>query len=261
MYSHHRRTVEDLAAHVEADESALALVIVGSVARGDARPDSDVDCYLVVSDTECERRLSTRATTFSADDLCDYPDRRAGGPVVSLAFLHDVAERGSEPARFAFVNAYVAFSRAAGLSDVLARIPIYQEHERVEKLSSFASQLPVHLSYLELGEYSRNPYLLVQPAVELVLFGGRLLLAHNRILYPGRKLFMRELERAPDKPEGITELARDLLMRPSIRLATEFHDRVMQFAEWPVPPEGHWERYRRDRELGWLHGGTALADR
>src|SRR5437879_12830929 len=53
-------------------------------------------------------------------------------------------------------------------------------------MKSFVSQLPVHLAYLELGEYSGNAWLLAETAVELVLFGGRLILAHNRILLCAR---------------------------------------------------------------------------
>ena len=42
-------------------------------------------------------------------------------------------------------------------------------------MESFASQLPVHFSYLELGEFSDNAYILNETAVQMALFGGRLL--------------------------------------------------------------------------------------
>ncbi len=260
MYAHHQQTIARLADRCQADPTMLALIIVGSVARGDAHAGSDVDCYLVATDAEYQRRLAAGATGFNADDPADYPDGHAGGPIVDLAFLHDMAARGSEPARFAFVNARIAWARLSDLEPVLARIPVYPEAERLDKMAGFVSQLPVHLAYLKLGEYSSNPYLLAQPAVELVLFGGRLLLAHNRLLYPGRKHFLREIERAPDKPAGIVDLARRLLSQPSIALATEFCDRILGFADWPQPPEGHWERFRRDRELHWRSGSVPLAD-
>ena len=73
--------------------------------------------------------------------------------MIDLTYLQDVAARGPEPARFAFVQAFPAFARLPNLTDLLDPIAQYPEHERTKKLVSFASQLPVHLSYLELGEH------------------------------------------------------------------------------------------------------------
>lgn len=133
------------------------------------------------------RRVERGQLGFVADDL--VPDTHVGGAIVDVAFLYDAAERGPEPARYAFVNARPVFSRVAELDALLSRIPVYPEEERERKMASFASQLPVHLAYLELGEYSDNPWLLAQTSTELVLFGGRLILAHNRMLFPNRKQF------------------------------------------------------------------------
>ena len=44
MYPDHAETIARLVARWQPDPTVLALIIVGSVARGDARPDSDVDC-------------------------------------------------------------------------------------------------------------------------------------------------------------------------------------------------------------------------
>lgn len=260
MYPHHQRTIQRLAERHQADPAALALLVIGSVARGEARADSDVDFYLLVTDAAYAVRQAAGRLWVDADDLCDEPGGHAGGRVLDLAYLRDVAARGPEPARFAFVGATPIFSRLPRLAEQLAPIARYPEHERTEKLASFASQLPVHLSYLELGEYSRNPYLLAQTAVELVLFGGRLILAHNRMLYPNRKWFMREFERAPDKPAGIVELARQLLAQPSIAVANVFCDQILGFQAWPQPPEGALARFQNDRELSWRHASASLAD-
>jgi hypothetical protein len=260
MQPHHQRAIERITERVAANPDVVALVIIGSVARGEAREDSDLDGYLFVSNDAYRERQAAGALTWSADDLCDWPGGYAGGVVADIGFLAEAAERAPEPTRFAFRGAFAAFSRGPGLEEVLRRIPLYPEHERAEKLASFASQLPVHLSYLVLGEYSGNRYLLAQTAVELVLFGGRLILAHNRMLYPNRKWLMRELERAPEKPAGMLELAEDLLTAPSIARAKAFCDMVLGFAPWPQPREGALARYQRDRELHWRTGPAPLAE-
>ena len=47
---HHEDTIAAYAAQVIDQPDTLALIVVGSVARGTARPTSDVDVYLVVTD-------------------------------------------------------------------------------------------------------------------------------------------------------------------------------------------------------------------
>ncbi|MGE5579850.1 MAG: nucleotidyltransferase domain-containing protein [Bacillota bacterium] len=260
MHPHHQSMIDRLVERYRDDENVLALVLVGSVARGDARPDSDVDCMMIVTDDEYQWCENAYRMSFSADDLCDYPDGHAGGGIHPLHHLHRIADRGPEPVRFMTSGARPILSRVRGLEELLARCSIYPERERTQKMMSFVSQLPVHLSYLELGEYSRNRYLLAETAVKLVLFGGRLILAHNRMLYPGRKWFMRELGRAPEKPDGIVDSALTLTASPSIAKAREFVETVMTFRDWPKPPEGYWDRYRRDSEATWITGRGPLED-
>lgn len=260
MRPQHERAIERLRQRFSIDDEVVALIIVGSVARGEAQARSDVDCYLVMTDQAYGRRLATGQTSFAADDVCDYPGGHAGGPVVDRGYLVHAAERAPEPTRFAFLDAIVALSRDPGLESVVRRIPVYAERERTEKMTSFISQLPVHLSYLELGEYSKNPWLLAETSVKLALFGGRLILAYNRILYPGRKQFVRALEGAPEKPQKFLALMTALLERPSIASARDFYDVVMKFAEWPRPAEGYMARFQEDVERRWRGAAAALAD-
>jgi hypothetical protein len=97
--------------------------------------------------------------------------------------------------------------------------------------------------------------------VALVLFGGRLILAHNRILYPGRKWFMREFEKASDKPEGIIDLATQLLRHPGISHAKAFCDSIVSYRDWPLPEEGTWQRIHEDNVWNWRNGRSSLAER
>lgn len=253
-----RATIEWLRRRCADDPRIEALVVIGSTARGEALAGSDVDCAFVLSREEREERAARGELGMhgaAAEGRVPF-----GGEFTDIDVLRLTAERGPEPARFAFTGAIVALSRTPGLASVLARIPVYPEAERDEKMKSFVSQLPVHLAYLKHAVYAKKEWLLAETAVELVLFAGRLILAENRMLFPNRKQFMAALERAPRKPDGFVELARELSARPSIELAQRFYDGVMSFADWPTPAEGHWARFSRDRETNWRSGRAALAD-
>jgi predicted nucleotidyltransferase len=261
MHEWHKRAIEKLKRHFEANQSYLAVILVGSVAREEASEESDVDFVLVATDDEYATRAASRNLFYAAEEFTDATSQQASGYIVDLPYLMDAAERADERTRFQFVKAQTVFSRIARLQQLVARISTYPEKERPEKMKSFYSQLPLHFSFMELAEYSQNAYLLSETAVAMVLFGGRLILAHNRMLYPGRKWFMREFERAPDKPEGIIALATELLRHPGIAPAKAFYDRVTQYTDWPLPEEGTWQRIHEDSVWNWRYGQLSPAEK
>lgn len=260
MHAHHQTALEALQRRFAPDPSMLAVILVGSVARGTASERSDMDLLFVVTDDERDRRQASGELLIDASDLGGWPRAHIGGHVIDRRYLASVAQRGPEPARYAFTSARVLVSRDPSIDSIVPTIAVYQEHERLEKMRSFVSQLPVHLSYLQLGVWSKNSWLAAQTATELVFFGGRLMLAHNRILYANRKQFISQLETAPEKPSTIVEEGQALMRAPTIEGAHRFHDLAMGFREWPTAPEGPWSRYTRDREVNWLVGPAALAD-
>ena len=260
MQKWHKETLQKLKHHFEADPSFRALIIVGSVARGEATEGSDLDFVLVATDEEYAKRQAEKNLFYTADGFVNQSQGQAGGYIIDFQYLLDAVERGDERTRFQFVKAQVLFSRIANLEHVLADIAAYPEHERIEKMKGFYSQLPLHLSFMELAEYSQNAYLLSETAVALVLFGGRLILAHNRMLYPSRKWFMREFERAPDKPDSVIDLATRLLREPGIQNAKTFYDSVNNHTDWPKPEEGTWQRIHEDSVWNWRKNMISLAE-
>jgi len=256
----HRRTIERLTEQYRSDPTVLVLYIIGSVARGEAHVLSDVDAGIIVTDEEYARHREAGGILIDASDQSGEPGSEASVSVSDLGYLRSAAERAPEPTRFAFQQAIVLFSRQPEIDRLIAAIPSYPERERTEKMASFACQLPVHLSYLVLADYSENPYLLVDTVHELAHFGSRLILAHNRLLYPGRKQLLRQLDRAPEKPERFEWLLRRMLRQPSIPTATAFCDAVLGFRDWPQPAEGVTARYLRDRDMAWLHRPPSLAE-
>lgn len=53
--------VRDFFEELHAKPEVLGLIMFGSYARGDHRPDSDVDLLVIIADGETERKIETRA--------------------------------------------------------------------------------------------------------------------------------------------------------------------------------------------------------
>lgn len=261
MEAHHQRVIDRLTAQFQADPDVLALIVTGSIARGWQKPDSDVDILLVVTDDDYQRRAATESCHYYTRDVCDYEGGYVDGKIVNMDFLREAADHGSEPARAAFVGAFAAFSRCAEVDDLLTRIPVYSEAERAAKLKAFYSQVLIFNGQVAEAEKRRDPYLLTHAASELALYSGRLILAHNRILYPYHKWFMHVLRNAPDQPADFMSRVDDLLQRPNAQTAQALTDCVGGFQDWGVTMGQAVVQFMYDSEWNWRNGGrTPLAD-
>lgn len=250
MFDHHRDTNRRLATALEGDPRYLAIIAGGSVAKGHATPASDVDSLLVATDDEFRRRLRHADLWDSNRAVPSYPGGYVDGHVIDRQFLLDAADHGSEPARAAFVGAVAPYARIPDVDVLLARIPVYPERERADKNAAFYSQLTLLKGFVREGEARGDRYLPSWAAADMVFYGGRLILAHNRILYPWRKWLMHEVAHAPDKPETFMALAERLLTRPGAETTAAFWDCIASFCDWGVPIEAAVSRFILDVEWG-----------
>ncbi len=260
LWPHHQRTIDRLVAQFESDPAFPALIVAGSLTKGLGREDSDVDIMLVASDEEYARRAPEHAYQYFTTELCDYPGGYVDGKIVDVAFLRDCAERGNEPVRAAFVGAYLAYCHLPEVAELLPRIPVYPEHERQQKMELFYAQVQAMQWYVGEAEKRHDTYLMQHMVSDLVLFGGRLILAYNKTLYPYHKWFMTALRAAPEKPDDFMALIDDLLAHPSKAAADALCESLYGFTAWPVPPEGWPSRFMQDVEWLWRSGRAPLAD-
>ncbi|HEX2907516.1 MAG TPA: nucleotidyltransferase domain-containing protein [Phototrophicaceae bacterium] len=260
MFENHQRAIQKLTALFQDDPAFLALIIGGSIAKGLAKEESDVDFMLVATDEEFARRAPLNQLQYFSLDLTDYPGGYVDGKIINLDFLREVADHGSEPARWAFTGTIIVYSRVPELADLLHQITIYPERERAQKMQSFHAQIQGLRWFAAEAEKRGDVYLMAHAAADLVLFSARLILAHNRVLYPFHKWLMTELRRVQDKPENVVELAEALLTQPSRAAAEQFADLVLNFADWEAPPEGWGMRFMTDVEWAWRTGRPAIED-
>jgi predicted nucleotidyltransferase len=261
MRENHQRAVERLVAELEGDPRYLAVLLGGSIARGTELPDSDVDLIFVASEEEYARCVAADDFHYYNEEVCDYPGGYAEAKVMSISFLEEIAERGSEPARAAFVRARVLCSRVPGLEELLERVTRYPEEERLAKVRSFHAHFLIYYWYLSEAERRADRYLLLRSAADLALFAGRLILAHNRILFPHHKWFMHELRGAPDKPPDLIEAIEQLMADPCLDNANRLLGCVANFRDWEKSPGLPGAQFMKDSEWNWREGPAPIADR
>ena len=258
--SHHQRAIDRLVKAYEDDGRFVALIIGGSVAKGYARPDSDVDFMIVATDAEYAGRDAADDLFINRRDLCDYDGGFVDGKVIDLAYLRDVAAFGNEPSRAAFQGAFTAFCHLREVKDLLPAIPVYPEQDRNRRIKAFYSMAFIQ-NWL-LGEATRhnNPYTIARAASQLALYAGRLILAHNRVLYPYHKWLIRALEDAPDKPDGFIASLAALNTAPSAETAGQLFDCIRLFQEWGVQDIEAYTWFMREVEWSWRDGPPSLED-
>jgi hypothetical protein len=260
MSPHHADTIQRTTDYFAAQPNVIGLLLACSLAHGFATPASDVDVMIVVSDAEHRERLQNGGTCFFSRELCTYPDGYVDGKYTSPAYLTEVGARGSEPARFAFQDARVLFSRMPSLSERLVNIARYPSEEKESRLWRFQAQFEAWQWYCAQALEKRNLTLLRTAVSKLVLFGGRIVLAHNETLYPFHKWFLRVLEKVPRQPAGLMAQIEALASEPTRERIEEFAQSIREFRPWKISHATWPAQFMADSENNWLHHPAPVDD-
>jgi predicted nucleotidyltransferase len=260
MLPHHEESIRNAVAYFERLSEVEALLLGGSIAHGLAQPESDVDVLILVSEEHYAERSRNEELMFFSRELSTYPGGYVDGKYVRTAFLEEVAERGSEPARFAFQDAWVLFSRVDGLDRLLSRVVRYPAEGRAERMRRFYAQTEAWYWYSTEALRLENRHLLAVSLGKLVLFCGRLILAHNELLYPYHKWFLEVLKGAEVRPANLFDLIQEMYSEPTRESITAFYETVRDFRDWPKPATIWSNQFHLDSELNWLNGSTPIDD-
>jgi predicted nucleotidyltransferase len=260
MQPHHTQSIRNVTEYFQRDAEVLALLLGGSIAHGFETPSSDIDILLLVSDEDHKKRTEETRLHFFNMELCTYEGGYVDGKYLGLGFLEQVKHKGSEPARFAFAGSRVLFSRVDGLADEICRIAEYPVAEKGERIEKFYAQFEAWHWYCQEALRLNNQYLLGTSANKFILFSGRLILAHNELLYPYHKWFLRVLEGAKEKPEGLLDCIYQLNSAPTAENVEALYEKVKNFQPWSDGGLSWPTRFMFDSELNWLDGKTPVDD-
>lgn len=260
MRPHHSEACEKAKARLlEQNPDLLAILVAGSIAKGIEREDSDVDLMVVLRDDQWRRRQDSGELAFLWWDVASWKGGYVEGRFLPKSFLAAAADRGSEPTRHSFTGVYPVVCRDDEIPSLLKRIPVYPEHDRARRIGAFMSQMQLNHWYF-WGEAKRenDRYLLTHAATEIVRFGYRLILAHNRMLFPCQKRLVETVEKAPQKPENIVAMGTQLLMDLTNESKDAFYKAIFEFTDWgKIDSLGN---FLRDVEMSWYTGSFAVSE-
>lgn len=260
MYRHHADTITNIADKLKTRNDVLAVLVGGSIAHGFERENSDVDIMIVISDEQYEAKKAQSDLWYCDVESCTYEGGYVDGKFISPGFMKLVARQGSEPARFAFDGAITAWSKIDDLQALVDSITAYPVREKPDKIRHFYGQLDGWRWYCREALNHGNRYLLNHSICNIVLFGGRLILAHNETLYPYHKWFLRVLEAVPLKPQAMMANIDRLLRNPEASVIESFCDDVFGFADWGFQDMNFADYFIKNNELNWLDGCPPIAD-
>lgn len=250
-----------LAAYVDSvrdDPDVIAVVLVGSVAQGRERADSDVDIYLVVADERFARETSADRFAWVDRRGLDYPGSYIDIKLASPAYLEAAAERGDDPTRASFQGAEVAFSRQDDIAAVVRRIPQLSDEAWDDRVRSFVAQARLYGGYfLRQGVEHGDPFLVRHAAVHLTLAAARAALAKAHVLMQGPK-YVSRLVRSVPTPDGFVEAWDRAVREPGAATAEPLLRLLDEWLADGMDGDEALSTFIRDNELAWLRGGVPV---
>jgi predicted nucleotidyltransferase len=260
MHPHHSQSIQNIREYFQQEPEVLALLLSGSIAHGFESFTSDVDIMIFVSEVDYQKRFQTGKLHFFNTDLCTYEGGYVDGKYLNINFVRQVLERGSEPARFAFEGSQVLFSKVDGFAEDICKIAEYPASKKIERIKRFYAQFEAWHWYCGEALSKGNRYLLGTAISKLILFGGRLILAHNEMLYPYHKWLLKVLESAKDKPSDLLNCIQALTELPTVENIEAFYEKVKTFQLWEEDPYSWPVQFLLDSELNWMDGKTPVDD-
>ena len=260
MEKHHKDSIDKFLEIYKNDASILAILLAGSIAHGFAKPDSDIDLFIIVDSREFQKRKASNKLAFSLWDICTYENGYVDCKVVDIEFLNKIAKNGSDPARYAFMDSEILFSRIDNLKEILSSITVYPEDKMDERRKRFASQLLAWKWYYSEAVKKQNKYLIFLSLQKIVLFSSRIILNENKLLYPYHKWMLDVLEKAEQKPAGFLEKINELFESHTLENVNNFCMEILEYINFNEQTVDWPNYFLKDSEQNWVEHEPPVDD-
>jgi hypothetical protein len=204
MYKHHEESIENMTSHYRENPEIKALFLIGSVATGTERPDSDIDGVAVVSQEVCERKKAGEGLEEVYYGKCTYEGGYFNIHYMTREHMAELVKNGSEPMRNMFSCARVLFCDEPDLPELAAKIPVYQKSEAAPKQFKFYCTFRMFYNYF-WKVCKPEGFMRLHIADGMMYNLYRLILIENEILFPSMRKLEESVQNVPNKPEGIID--------------------------------------------------------
>ena len=211
MYQHHIESAQKLKEYFEGREGVIAVVLDGSTVKGNARPDSDIDAIVVVTEERYRELAACNRLAEVIPGHCTYEGGYFDVKYKTKAILQRAAQHASEPTRNAYVKAQVLCTTDAEIPALVTAIGRYPEHTVADKIACFCANLQLNRGYFLNIVPADNAYMRAHLAQEIVYSVYRLILIENRVLFPCNRRLEETVRACRKRPENILELGRAFL--------------------------------------------------
>ncbi|MBN2738027.1 MAG: nucleotidyltransferase domain-containing protein [Spirochaetales bacterium] len=260
MEKHHQEAIDIFLKRYSGDETILAVLLGGSIAHGFSKSDSDIDLSIIVSPEEFQKRKAENNLAFSIWDICNYENGYVDCKLVDLGLMKKIAEKGSDPSRYAFKDNQILYSRLDGLGALLTEIDRFPIEKQEERRKRFASQLLAWKWYYSEGVKKKNSYLIFLAIQKIVLFSSRIVLNENALLYPYHKWLLRVLDGAGKKPDHLLKKIDELFGENTIEMVNAYCLCILDFIGF-TEKSVDWPNYfLKDSEQNWIDHEAPVED-
>ena len=234
MYPHHIESAQKLREYFEGQEGVIAVVLDGSTVKGNARPDSDIDAIIVVTEEKYAELAAQNRLAEVIPGHCTYEGGYFDIKYKTKAILRRAAEHASEPTRNAYVKAQVLCTTDAEIPALVAAIERYPEHTVADKIRCFCANLQLNRGYFLNIVPEDNSYMRAHLAQEIVYSVYRLILIENRALFPCNRRLEETVRACKKRPDNILELGRAFLQEVTVERCEAFVQAFWKQSDLPL---------------------------
>ena len=234
MYPHHIESAQKLREYFEGQEGVIAVVLDGSTVKGNARPDSDIDAIIVVTEEKYAELAAQNRLAEVIPGHCTYEGGYFDIKYKTKAILRRAAEFASEPTRNAYVKAQVLCTTDAEIPALVAAIERYPEHTVADKIRCFCANLQLNRGYFLNIVPEDNSYMRAHLAQEIVYSVYRLILIENRALFPCNRRLEETVRACKKRTDDILELGKAFLQEITVERCEAFVQAFWKQSDLPL---------------------------
>ncbi|MBN2535423.1 MAG: hypothetical protein JXB88_21270 [Spirochaetales bacterium] len=260
MEKHHQEAINIFLDRYKHDGTVLAILLGGSIAHGFSVYDSDIDLSIIVSEKEFRKRKNENNLAFSIRDICSYENGYIDCKVADIDFLKKISIKGSDPARYAYKDNILLYSKIDNLQKILTDISMFPVDKIEERRNRFASQLLAWKWYYSEGVKKGNNYLEILALQKIVLFSCRIILNENQLLYPYHKWMLKVLETAKNKPQNILDKINTIIEKPSMEIIDSYCKEILSFIDFTEKTIDWPNYFLQDSEQNWIEHEAPVDD-